>query len=98
MSGGHFNYDQYKIEYIADSIDDLILHNGSSEKNDWGDLKYQTYPEDIIDQFKIAANKLREAAVYAQRIDWLVSGDDGEESFGIRLESDLKTLQPYKVE
>lgn len=96
MSGGHFNYDQYKIEQIADSIDDLIFHNGSSEKDEYGYDKYYTYPADIVEKFKLAANKLREVAVYAQRIDWLVSGDDGEDSFRIRLQNDLKNLKPYE--
>ena len=29
MSGGHFNYDQYKIGYIADEVEQLIRDNGS---------------------------------------------------------------------
>jgi len=32
---------------------------------------------------------LRKAAIYAQRIDWLLSGDDGEESFLERLKEEL---------
>ena len=32
-------------------------------------------------RFKIASHALKKAATMAQRIDWLVSGDDGEESF-----------------
>lgn len=30
--------------------------------------------------------------VYVQRIDWLASGDDGEDSFHKRLEADLEKL------
>jgi hypothetical protein len=36
--------------------------------------------------------KLKEAYIYAQRIDWLVSGDDGEGSFKVRLAKDLREL------
>jgi hypothetical protein len=36
---------------------------------------------------------LRVAAVYTQRIDWLVSGDDGEESFLERLKEELGQLE-----
>jgi hypothetical protein len=36
---------------------------------------------------------LRVAAVYAQRIDWLLSGDDGEESFLKRLKEELGQLE-----
>jgi hypothetical protein len=32
------------------------------------------------------------AQVYAHRVDWLLSGDDGEESFLRRLAEDLKNL------
>ena len=32
------------------------------------------------------------AEAYAQRVDWLVSGDDGEESFHERLKEDLDDL------
>jgi hypothetical protein len=30
------------------------------------------------------------AQIYTQRIDWLVSGDDGEDSFRERLKEDLE--------
>lgn len=97
MSGGHFNYDQYKVSQIADQIDDLIFHNGSQERASYGELRYQEYPPSIVEAFKAAANKMREAYVYAQRIDWLVSGDDGEDSFRRRLAMDLKELKPYQL-
>lgn len=97
MSGGAFNYDQYRIGYIADEIDDRIFHNGSTEQNEYGDLRYHAYPPDIIEAFKRAANLLREAQVYAHRIDWLLSGDDGEDSFRSRLRRELDGLKPYQI-
>lgn len=36
---------------------------------------------------------MKQAEVYAQRIDWLLSGDDGEESFHERLKEDLDKLK-----
>jgi hypothetical protein len=33
------------------------------------------------------------AEIYAQRIDWLLSGDDGEDSFRKRLKEDLERLK-----
>ena len=108
MSGGHFNYDQYKIGYIADSIEQEIERNGKEKTREemkaegWKDPNwYERYPEDkfhyeyppeVIEQFKIAVKKLREAQVYAHRVDWLLSSDDGEESFLHRLKEDLKKL------
>ena len=108
MSGGHFNYDQYKIGYIADSIEQEIERNGREKTREemkaegWKDPNwYERYPEDkfhyeyppeVIEQFKIAVKKLREAQVYAHRVDWLLSSDDGEESFLRRLKEDLGKL------
>ena len=36
---------------------------------------------------------LKQAEIYAQRIDWLLSGDDGEESFHERLKEELEELK-----
>ena len=35
---------------------------------------------------------IRVAEIYAQRADWLLSGDDGEEEFHERLKEDLEGL------
>lgn len=81
MSGGHFDYNQYRIAEIADEIQHLINSNG--EENKWGNAR--NYPDEIISQFKTAIHYLRLAQIYAHRIDWLVSADDGEETFIERL-------------
>jgi len=98
MSGGHFDYAQYRIRDIAESVLELIEKNGNKIEQDrleylrYGDEYYYEYPEDIIDHFKEAYKALRIAEVYAQRIDWLVSGDDGEDSFRRRLVIDFDDL------
>ena len=88
MSGGYFDYEQYKIDQIADQVGLLIRNNGKKEKGEW----YPDFDEVTIDKFKEAAFILRKAAIMAQRIDWLVSGDDGEETFHTRWEEDLSKL------
>ena len=90
MSGGHFQYTQWKIHDIADEVEQLILTNDSEEKNEWGDRKGYHYTPETIEEFKKGLVLLRQAYVYAQRIDWLVSGDDSEDSFHARLQEDLK--------
>lgn len=92
MSGGHFQYNQYRIAEIADELEQLILDNDSTEKNEWDDDKGFHFPPDIIASFTEGLRALRVAQVYAQRIDWLVSGDDGEDSFRERLADDLAAL------
>lgn len=98
MSGGHFRYEQSFIGSIADKIEDMIFHNGSQELDEWGYRKHYDWPPEIIEQFQIAVRKLREAYVYAQRIDWLVSGDDGEDSFFCRLKEDLAKIEVARPE
>ena len=92
MSGGHFQYKQWEISNIADEVEQLILTNDSEEKNQWGDRKGYHYTPETIEEFKKGLILLRQAYVYAQRIDWLVSGDDGEDSFHSRLKFELEKL------
>lgn len=108
MSGGRFDYDQYKIGYIAEKIEHYIEINGKAKtseelKNEgWRDPDwYEKYPEDkfhyeysseVIEKFREAVNYLKIAQVYAHRVDWLLSGDDGEGSFLKRLQEDLEKL------
>ena len=166
MSGGHFDYQQYHIEDIANSIEKEIEeatkpkppfvwreHVSIFKKiDDWhsngiymgfktyneavkhlkkdkaykfvreyekdgkrisefmeGDklievkeLRYQEYEdgeyhpeytEETIQIFKDAVKILRKAAIYANRIDWLLSGDDGEDNLKERLKEELKELE-----
>lgn len=100
MSGGHFDYKQNQIEHIVDSIQRTIEENKKEVKDSdrwhevWDDrIYYYDYPDEVIEQFKIAVHKLREAKIYATRIDWLLSGDDGEQTFLERLKKDLENLK-----
>jgi hypothetical protein len=93
MSGGHFDYDQYRIGHIAAEIEHEIFHNLSTEKDEFGFSKGNFYTDATIAEFKNALTILRQAEVYAQRIDWLLSGDDGEDTFHRRLKADLEKLK-----
>ena len=89
MSGGHFDHEQYKLRMMADEIEQIIINN--HRKDEYG-YSYD-YPEDILKEFKKAIEYLNIAEVYVQRIDWLASGDDGEENFRKRLKDDLNKLK-----
>ena len=73
MSGGHFDFKQYQIEYIAEEIDDAIEKNDDETLNEWGGRRGNGYPPEVIEKFREAAHTLRQAAEMAQRIDWLLS-------------------------
>ena len=92
MSGGHFNYKQHTLLDMADDIGSEILNNDSTEKNEWGNNIGSHYSPETIAEFEKAVKALKLAYVYAQRIDWLLSGDDGEDSFHKRLQAQLKEL------
>lgn len=51
------------------------------------------YSDETLKEFKKGLSLLRQAYVYAQRIDWLLSDDDGEESFHERLKEELDELK-----
>jgi hypothetical protein len=44
-------------------------------------------------EFNKAVSLLKQAYVYTQRIDWLVSGDDGEDDFHTRLANELAKVK-----
>lgn len=90
MSGGHFSYDQYKIEYIREEIEKVISENDSTELDRYGDIVGFGFSPEIIQEFKNGVDVLNKAFIYAHRIDYLLSGDDGSDSFLVRLNDELK--------
>jgi hypothetical protein len=92
MSGGHFDYRQYGISTIAETVESLIIKNNIDEVNEYGDNIGHRFTPETIEEFEKGLAILKQAFVYAQRIDWLVSGDDGEDTFHQRLKHDLDKL------
>lgn len=105
MSGGYFNYNQYLINDIVDSIECELnkqgkekpkseLYNDKEYFEKYPDEKYyHTYSETVQEKMREAIKQLRIATVYVQRIDWFLSGDDGEDCFIKRLAEDLNVLK-----
>ncbi len=54
------------------------------------------YSDETFKEFEEALVILKKAHIYTQRIDWLISGDDGEDSFHERLSEDMKSLKDKK--
>ena len=105
MSGGRFNYDQFRIKSIAEEIQEYLDEMGK-EKDDVDSSFmrdfYDKYPEErynrieseeVQEKMRGAIKALKVAHIYAQRVDWYLSGDDGEESFLSRLEQELKEVE-----
>ena len=81
MSGGHLFYQQHCIEEIAWEIESLIWTNDDETLDQYGERIGNGYPPEIIEKFLTAAYALRRAVAMVKRIDYLVSGDDGPDTF-----------------
>lgn len=92
MSGGHFNYKQYELGYIIDEIEQTVVNYEEDRTDDYGGKYRERYTAEEIAKFKEGMYFLEKAQIYAQRIDWLLSGDDGTDSFFNRLEKELNDL------
>lgn len=109
MSGGHWDYIQYRFSDVVEDIKNLVEKNGKLKTDeeikrdsylysDWfekfpEDKYHYKYPEEVIKEFKEGFEIISKAQIYMQRIDWLLSGDDSEESFLERLNEDLNKLK-----
>jgi len=78
MSGGHFDYVQYRIEQAADEVEQDIREYGKD------------FSSEIISKMGETEHCLRRASEMLQRVDWLISGDDGEDSFNKRWEKEVR--------
>ena len=80
MSGGHFDYRQDRILEMVLGVEEAIAQRGK----DFSPATSRALREGV--------GALKIAYTYAQRIDWLLSGDDGEDAFHRRLQADLAKL------
>lgn len=101
MSGGRFSYDQYKIGQIADEIEQEVINSGKpipeNKLDSWQrehpeEAVNAEWPESVLRKMEEAIYALRKAAIFAQRIDYLLCCDDGIETFFKRLDKELKEL------
>ena len=52
--------------------------------------------EEVLKKLNEAFSCLNKAAIYARRVEWLTSSDDGYESFVLRLDKELKEFEESK--
>ncbi len=82
MSGGHFgDYDYYKVSQFADELEVEIDHTGIPDEYGW---KSNHDPE-VIDVLQEQLPKLRKMADIMRHIDYLYSGDIGDDGFLLRV-------------
>ena len=81
MSGGHIGYHQHRLTDIAFEIEELIAMNNCEALDRFGEKIGNGYPPEVIEKFEEAVHTLRQSAEMVQRIDYLLSGDDGQDTF-----------------
>jgi hypothetical protein len=80
MSGGHFNdigYVYYKVQQFADELETEIIENNT--------LDEYNYSDNVITILKKQLPEIHKIAKIMRHIDYLYSGDCGEESFMERM-------------
>jgi len=109
MSGGHYQYEQFRLNDIAESMkNDIhrleykIGESIDSESIDYTPEEYfidwlEPYEKDIIiSKMKETILALEKTYNMVHRIDWFMSGDDGIESFQERWVEDVLGFKTTK--
>jgi hypothetical protein len=77
MSGGYLTYNDRHIGYMLTDIKEEI------DRND------HRFDEKTMNKFREAVKILEKASIMVNRIDYLLSGDDSEETFHERWEKEF---------
>lgn len=76
MSGGHYDYLQYRVSELADQIRSDLERVGTT--NEWGDT-FQPEPA-TVDAMRFIASWLDLGQQMAHDMDWCLSGDTGDDT------------------
>lgn len=111
MSGGSMDYVAWKIRDAAQQIQheladaELCRKSGRlydvskyyKDKNP--EVSYLQSSEELTDavikRLRDALICVRKAAIYAERVEWLTSGDDGHETFCMELDKQLADCEKH---
>jgi len=83
MSGGYFSHEQFSILNIAENLENAIMF----AKGAW------EFSPETVAEMQQTLRLLKHTYIRVHRIDYLLSGDDGEDTFHERLKQELEELQ-----
>lgn len=85
MSGGFFNYENYRLGDLARTLEEVVSHNDDNE--------HYCYSSKTVNVMQMTVYHLKLCDVLLHRIDYLLSGDDDEASFQKNLLKQLDELE-----
>lgn len=80
MSGGHYDYAYGRVRDLADAIYGDVEKHSKAFTDDYGET-ITAFPQAVLDAMRRCAAALEDAATAARDVEWLMSGDYGEDSF-----------------
>lgn len=81
MSGGHYDYIHHRIAEFADRLKgDLTVKNIAKLKNEY------KFTGETIKNMKATEKLIRQAGDLAYAVEWLMSGDTGQDDFNKEFE------------
>ncbi len=89
MSGGAFDYNCFKISQFAEDLKQKIEDNHKKEEN-WDGYNYSDY---TIKGLRISQSLIEVAGKVAYAVEWLYSGDYGEQTFREVIAKIIKELE-----
>ena len=111
MSGGSMDYAYWRIQDAAKHIQHELANAELCRRNkrfydvskryqeEHPDVDYLKSPEALTDavikRLRDALVCVRNASIYAERVEWLTSGDDGYENFCMRTDEQLADCEKH---
>lgn len=100
MSGGAFEYKQYKIQDLIEDMENLLVRLDKEPIDSFECDSLKRYVDDselLKNKIKENIGYLKRAYIFTKRIDWFISGDDGEENFYERLKEEIEKLEYEEI-
>lgn len=91
MSGGHYDYKCFEVSQFAEMVDMTIRERTEDREVDHGGYieKRTALPKPLLDKMQVFVDVMRKCAEMAKDIEWMMSGDTGEEGTDRRLHNML---------
>ena len=93
MSGGSFDYNCFKIQWFAEELQHKLDLNDDKTIDQYGDPVGYGFKKETVDRLVKPQKIIAVAGKLAREIEWLYSGDHGEDTFCGLVDELLKKLE-----